>query len=124
MIVRTQFAVSLADPPGSSVVVAATAWVQATFLGTLATIVAVIAVAAVGLLMLSGRVDPRRGLAVLTGCFILFGAPVIANGLRAMTGDVVPLQNTGSEMSAAPPDVVIAPTPGIYDPYAGAAVQR
>ncbi|NWE54557.1 TrbC/VirB2 family protein, partial [Brevundimonas sp. P7753] len=51
-----------------------TQWVQELLLGPVATSIAVIAVAAIGLLMLSGRMNIRRSATVLVGCFILFGA--------------------------------------------------
>lgn len=49
----------------------------------MATSIAVIAVASIGLLMLSGRVRMRRGATVILGCFILFGVATIAQGFRA-----------------------------------------
>lgn len=70
-------------PAGASPLVAALGWVQDTMLGNLATTAAVIAVAAVGFLMLTGRVDWRRGLTVVVGCFIIFGAVAIVAGLRS-----------------------------------------
>ena len=51
-----------ADPPGSGPILGALSWVQGTLLGNLATTVAVIAVAVVGLMMLTGRIDWRRGI--------------------------------------------------------------
>ena len=70
-------------PAGASPLVAALGWVQDTMLGNLATTAAVIAVAAVGFLMLTGRVDWRRGLTVVVGCFVIFGAVAIVAGLRS-----------------------------------------
>jgi type IV secretion system protein VirB2 len=74
------------DPAGSSALVAALDWVQGTLLGNLATTAAVIAVAAVGFLMLTGRMDWRRGLTVVFGCFIIFGAAAIVAGIRSAAG--------------------------------------
>ena len=74
------------DPAGSNVIVGAMSWVQGTLLGTLATVAAVIAVAAVGFMMLTGRLDWRRGLTVVVGCFIIFGAGAIVAGLRQAAG--------------------------------------
>jgi type IV secretion system protein VirB2 len=71
-------------PAGASPLVAALGWVQDTMLGNLATTAAVIAVAAVGFLMLTGRIDWRRGLTVIVGCFVIFGAAAIVAGLRAV----------------------------------------
>jgi type IV secretion system protein VirB2 len=73
---------SLADPAGSGVIVSAVQWLQGTLLGTIATVVAVIAVASVGLLMLTGRINWRYGATVIVGCFILFGAASIVGGIR------------------------------------------
>lgn len=75
------------DPEGSGVLVAAFNWMQGTLLGTVATVIAVIAVAAVGFGMLTGRVNWRHGAVVILGCFILFGATSIVAGIRsAATG--------------------------------------
>ncbi|WP_423141119.1 TrbC/VirB2 family protein [Parablastomonas sp. CN1-191] len=71
------------DPEGSGVLVNAVNWLQGTLLGTVATVIAVIAIAAVGFMMLTGRIDWRRGAVVVVGCFILFGAASIVAGIRA-----------------------------------------
>ena len=72
-----------ADPAGSGPIVAALAWLQGTLLGNVATAVAVMAVAAVGFMMLTGRINWRHGAIVILGCFILFGAASIVAGIRA-----------------------------------------
>ena len=119
---------SLADSPaGSSVLVAAIAWLQDVLLGTVATSIAVIAIAAIGFGMLTGRVNIRHGATVILGCFILFGASTIVSGLRYAA--------SGAGGYAPPPVIVVAPPPpapsqrvqptGVpapYDPYAGASV--
>lgn len=74
------------DPAGSSPLVAALGWVQGTLLGNLATTAAVIAVAVVGFMMLTGRIEWRRGLTVVVGCFIIFGAAAIVAGIRSLAG--------------------------------------
>ena len=71
------------DPQGSGVILGAAQWIQGTLLGTLATVVAVIAIAVVGLLMLAGRINWRYGSVVILGCFILFGAASIVAGIRS-----------------------------------------
>ena len=70
------------DPAGSGPIVAALAWMQGTLLGTVATAVAVMAVAAVGFMMLTGRMNWRFGATVIIGCFILFGAASIVGGIQ------------------------------------------
>jgi type IV secretion system protein VirB2 len=73
----------LTDPAGSGPIIAAVHWLQGTLLGTVATVVAVIAVASVGFLMLTGRINWRYGITVILGCFILFGAASIVAGIQS-----------------------------------------
>jgi type IV secretory pathway VirB2 component (pilin) len=75
-----------ADPAGSSPLLAALNWVQGTLLGNIATSAAVIAIAVVGFLMLTGRIEWRRGLVVVVGAFIIFGAVTIVAGIRSLAG--------------------------------------
>lgn len=75
-----------ADPEGSGPIVAALDWMQGSLLGNVATTAAVIAVAAVGFMMLTGRMNWRYGITVVVGCFILFGATSIVAGIRAAAG--------------------------------------
>jgi type IV secretory pathway VirB2 component (pilin) len=116
---------SLADPAGSSALLAAVSWLQGTVLGTVATTVALVAIAGVGLMMLTGRIHVRRGATVTLGCFILFGAPGIAAGIRNVAqdrSDPVPSQPASEELSplASVPKPKV-PSAG-YDPYAGASL--
>ena len=70
------------DPQGSGPIVNALGWIQGTLLGNVATTAAEIAVAVVGLMMLTGRMNWRFGATVIIGCFILFGATAIVSGIR------------------------------------------
>ena len=72
-----------ADPRGSGPIVAALGWMQGTLLGNVATAVAVMAVAAVGFMMLTGRMNWRFGATVIVGCFVLFGAASIVSGIQS-----------------------------------------
>lgn len=103
--------------------IAAASWIEHLLLGSIATAIAVLAIAVTGAMMLTGRVDLRRGAAVILGCFLLFGAPMIAAGLYTMLNGVA-----GGTSAKAPPP---APTPpsapastNPFDPYAGAAVPQ
>lgn len=80
------FAQAAADPQGSGPIVAALTWLQGTLLGNVATAVAVMAVAAVGFMMLTGRLNWRFGATVIIGCFILFGAASIVGGIQSAAG--------------------------------------
>lgn len=79
----TARAQDIADPAGSGVLVSAVRWLEGTLLGTVATVVAVIAVATVGFMMLTGRINWRYGATVILGCFILFGAASIVAGIQS-----------------------------------------
>ena len=74
------------DPAGSGPIVAALGWLQGTLLGNVATAVAVIAVAMVGFMMLTGRMNWRFGATVIVGCFVLFGASAIVSGIQTTAG--------------------------------------
>jgi type IV secretion system protein VirB2 len=80
--VSAAHAQAYADPEGSGAIVGALHWIQGTLLGTTATVVAVIAVAFCGYMMLTGRLNWRHGAAVILGCFILFGATSIVAGIQ------------------------------------------
>jgi type IV secretory pathway VirB2 component (pilin) len=119
--------VSLADPSGSSALVAAVRWIEGALLGTAATSVAVICVAAVGMMMLSGRLSFRRAAGVILGCFIVFGASSIASGIHAIAGGAGPAEPAFAPPVYVPPPAPPPPAPPppaapVLDPYAGAAV--
>lgn len=101
-------------------------WIEGTLLGTVAVAVAVIAVAWIGFLMLSGRIDLRRAAHVVVGCFIIFGSSTIAGGIQAAifgTPELAP-----DEVNVTPPPPPAFPTApantdaAAYDPYAGAGL--
>lgn len=117
---------SLADPGQGCALVLAANWVRALITGTPATIIATLAVASIGFLMLRGRLPLRRGLTVVLGCFVVFGASTIADGLVRIS-DTVSDREEGmplSDIAVAPvlPPSVAPPQPQVYDPYAGASV--
>ncbi|WP_168454854.1 TrbC/VirB2 family protein [Sphingopyxis microcysteis] len=115
---------SLTDPPAESPITEGVGWIQGAALGSTATIVAVVAVATIGLLMLLGRLELRRGITVVLGCFILFGAGGIAAALTGRAGENISLRpqsaaDTG-ELSGQLRSTAAPAAP--YDPYAGASV--
>jgi type IV secretion system protein VirB2 len=83
---QAQAQIAQPDPQGSSAILSGVLWLQGTLLGNVATVVAVMAVAAVGFMMLTGRMNWRYGATVIVGCFILFGATTIVSGIRSAAG--------------------------------------
>jgi hypothetical protein len=98
-----------------------------TVLGSVAIAVAVLAVASIGFLMLTGRPDVRRGARVMGGCFVLFGASWIAAGIHSAASEFGARDAPASSDAqpyyepAPPPDYPEA-APRPYNPYEGAAV--
>ncbi len=82
LLASPAYAQAYADPEGAGAIVGALHWIQGTLLGTTATVVAVIAVAFCGYMMLTGRLNWRHGATVIVGCFILFGATSIVAGIQ------------------------------------------
>lgn len=113
---------SLADPAGSSSLIAAAGWVQGTLLGSVAVAVATVAVAGAGFMMLAGRIDIRRGIAIVIGVFLLLGSPVIASALFGLAVGTTASEPSFVESPAPPPPPLPPPPPVNADPYAGASV--
>lgn len=116
-------------PAEPNAILSAVLWVQAVLMGPVATSIAVIAVASIGLMMLSGRMNVRRGATVLIGCFILFGAGAIAQGLRGLSASVgreAPVQAVAPPVAVELEPIVPprAEPPAVVDPYAGASLRR
>lgn len=110
---------------GGAPLVGAATWVEHALLGTVATTVAVIAVAWLGYLTLAGRIEIRRALTTLLGCFVLFGAPSIALGLLGLVEGAVGQRPADVSMMTVPAPLATPaaqPKPALDDPYAGASV--
>ena len=93
-------------------------------LGSVATGIAVLAIAFVGFGLLGERLNWRTGAVVVMGVFILFGAPMIAQKLMLLARDG---EASASEQVAAtpiPPSPQVPSNAPVYDPYARAAVPR
>lgn len=101
---------------------AAAEWIEAALLGNVATGLAVLAIAGLGLLALQGKMPVGRGFRVLLGCFILFSAGTIAAGLMGLAQSSRQAVQAVPIPSPAPvPPLPTAP-PANPDPYAGASV--
>ena len=98
-------------------------WIARLLTGTSATIIATIAVAVIGLLLMLGEVSITRTARVILGCFIVFGSGVIAAGLADLTSSSSDYASAPVAASQPPAEFVSpAVDPSGYDPYAGAAV--
>lgn len=106
-----------ASPLGEAV-----GWLTGTLLGSVATILCVLAIAFVGLMMLSGRFPVRRGFQVVIGCFLLLGAPLVSSMVIGISRQpaVVPPPAVTTELEVPRADL----PPANYDPYAGASLRR
>lgn len=115
------------DSLGSNgALVGAADWIGALLTGSIAITVATLAIAAVGFLMLTGRVPVGRAGPIVLGCFILFSAQVIGRGLAGLQHDGIAAAMVDPTVARAP---ALAPayqptTPRFEqkDPFAGAAV--
>ena len=77
------FAQQVAQQSGDPITTALV-WMQSILLGPIATTVAVMAVAGVGFMMLTGRMNWRYGATVIIGVFIIFGAPRLVATISAV----------------------------------------
>ena len=112
----------------TSALPAAVQWIEGVLLGQVGTVIAVLAIAGVGFAMLQGRIALRHGMRVVLGCFILFGAPLIAQGLAGLARGTagppptIELSAPIQQMPTAPQPVLPQPPPqgsNPFDPYAG-----
>ena len=100
-------------------------WIQNVLLGHVGTTIAVLAVAITGLNMLWGRTSVREGVRILIGCFILFGASAIAQGLMSTvegSPGTITIPPSQSPIAAPPVPTTQLPPTSInpFDPYTGA----
>lgn len=114
---------SLFDAAPASIVGAAGGWMTDTLGGPFAVALCVLAVAFVGLLLMSGRLAVREALRVALGCFVLIGAPAIAAGLLGAADDVNgPVSREAAKVYQSPSPPALPPAS--YDPYAGASLRQ
>ncbi len=123
--IADKYAVGAGKPGGSSAIVEASRWIDGILLGSLATSLAVIAIALLGFAMLMGRINVRRALSVILGCFLIFGARGIAEGLRSFGVNDPSPPITDGPPPLAYPNVSKAykNNSNAFDPYAGATVK-
>lgn len=101
------------------IITAMLVWIVDLLTGRSAQVIAVLSVASVGFLLLSGRVPFRRSARVVFGCFLVFSAATIANALTSLAGDG---QVTDQPDGPIAMQISAQRPPPDLDPYAGAAV--
>lgn len=121
------------DRSDPSSIYGALSWLEGTLLGPIATAIAVLAIVAMGFALLSGRIDARRAARLIFGCFIVFGASALAQGIL---GTFSPRDNgAGSSQIVLPlppptpanPEPNTAPADGAvnpFDPYGSGKPQQ
>ncbi|WP_374406212.1 TrbC/VirB2 family protein [Pelagerythrobacter sp.] len=107
--------------PGSSLGNAVD-WLTGTLLGSVATILCVLAIALVGVMMLTGRLPIRHAAKVVIGCFLLLGAPIVAMTFTSVWQQQVPARPPPAIVEQVDPRGDLPPSD--YDPYAGASLRR
>lgn len=113
---------SLLEPRGAGAIEESARWIGGVLLGEIALGLCVIAVALIGVLMLTGRLPLSEGARIAVGCFVLLGAPVIAAGMLELTASpsTAPLSILrAGERSQLRPELPQAS----YNPYARASVR-
>lgn len=114
-------ATDLGTPISPGALVTAANWLQQVVAGNAAMLLGVIAVAVLGLGMFNGQLPVRRGLVVVAGCFLLFGAPSIGRALLGLP-NAEPKEVAASEGEPVPKPVSLPAVPIDRDPYAGAGL--
>lgn len=114
------FLVAVDSYASDAAIPAAVDWAVGTLLGSVATGVAVLAVAFLGFGMLFGHLDWRTGARVVLGIFILFGAPMIARELAGLARGGEMAQSDQVAAEGLPPQPAVPTNAPVADPYAGA----
>lgn len=112
----------LSGDTGPSAIAHALQWLGSLLAGEIATSLAILAIAGLGFTMLTGRLPVRRGMTVVVGCFILFGAPSIASALRSAAETAGGAAGPQTGISLSLPEVPAQQLHPVEDPYAGASI--
>lgn len=117
-------------PAQRAPIAAASSWLNDLLTGELAVSLAVIAIAFLGFAMLAGRIELRTALRTILGCFVLFGAPTIANSLvgavrSPIDGRSLDESPRALEIYSSPEAEILPPAGGPranpFDPYSSVA---
>ena len=112
---------SLLSPASGNPLEGFVVWSEFTFFGSMATLLCILAVAILGLQLLSGRLELGRGIRTLIGVVVVLSAPAIAASLVAFD-DRQSLAAAPAVIPGQPPARELPPVQN--DPYAGASLRR
>jgi type IV secretion system protein VirB2 len=110
--------------PSDAAIPTAVEWAVGVLLGSVATGLAVLAVAFLGFGMLLGHLDWRTGTRVVLGIFILFGAPMIARELAGFARSGEAAESGQVAAGAIPQQPALPKNAPVADPYAGAGMPQ
>jgi type IV secretory pathway VirB2 component (pilin) len=119
----TVAAASLFDKPSQPALGAASDWTTGLLGGSLATSLCVIAVAILGLLLLAGRLQVRRSVEAVLGCFLLLGAGLMAGQLQELALRTGAAGASEEQIILPRAQPTQPPPPARYDPYAGPSLR-
>ncbi len=112
---------SLFEPSQGTALSQSADWLTQIVSSSLAATLCVIAIAFVGLMLMTGRLVVRDAVRVVLGCFVLLGAPAIATALLKLTDVAAEPQQPAIIAAQTPPPAPLPPSN--YDPYAGASLR-
>lgn len=120
MAISTQS--SLFEPSAASPMATSVSWINSVLFSEIALGICVLAVAFLGVLMLTGRLPLRGGVRVLLGCFVVLGAPVIASSLITVGLGSSSYESLVTLLAAERSARETMP-PSDYNPYARASLR-
>lgn len=101
----------------------ATAWLNSLLADSLMITICSIAIAVLGVAMLTGRFEVRRGASLVVGCFVVLGASTIAAGLVGRSSTLVAAFE--APITPSPPATLPQKrSRQTDDPYAGASLAQ
>ena len=98
----------------------AVAWIGDAMIGPSAMAIGSLAIGTIGILLLAGRIPIQQATRAVVGCFAVFAASTIAQGLIGYAD--TPSLARAEASAPVSPIINQNPPSSAFDPYAGAAV--
>jgi type IV secretion system protein VirB2 len=87
-------------------------WLEALLTGPLSTTISIVVIAVLGFRLLAGDLPIRSAARAVLGCFILFGAPIVASGLYSAADGLA----SDTAIDLVPTNATVAPLPTLVMP--------